>query len=354
MRKKEDLLKVNNSALYHAFQRMIVAPEKWQQGKAWLTSDLSKITKAATAHARIGPEPGIEQKLSDSALEEWRQKLSEYILSMDDLTADIFDLIASKWVAQCISPEQFIVVKASDLLAWRGLNPTVSGFTTQQKEAIAHRVALLASTWIEFTGVLERKKHPRKVKSRAIVVTSVAEMQEDGIFTPYLWRVRPGDLFIPWLFGAPQFTFLSKAALRYDYDKYSWEKRIARFCAWLFRIQKKDEITILTAKLLAAIHMELSESNPKRTRLRMEHALTRLCDDGVIHSWSYIDPERDLLECSIQIFQEQVEINETLPKKILVDKMKEKRKSLKWTQSELARVLQIIPIPETRSAQVVQ
>jgi DNA-binding XRE family transcriptional regulator len=169
-------------------------------------------------------------------------------------------------------------------------------------------MALLSSTWIDLHEMetIVQDKHGRrktkvqKIRSRAIVISSVAEETTQEGTTVYAWKVRPGDVFAPFLLGpGKQLAMLSQKVLEYDFAKYQWEKRIARYLFWLGRIRqgKGDYLKpVRVRSILEAIKKEVDQRYPNRFRERFEAALSRLVEDGVLQGWQYAEVDDSIME----------------------------------------------------------
>jgi DNA-binding transcriptional regulator YiaG len=284
-------LLVHNGSLYHELRSSIISPDRWNQEKGWATTDLSTQSKKLRATARIGPGPGMEYGLSEEKLAVWRERVAEYLLKLDDLNADLLDIICALYLMRCSSPEQTIALRADDIFNFRNID----GRTTKQKRELAERIAILSHTWVDVSeaevivnhnGQRQRTKL-QSIKSRVLVVSSVAEEGHE----PFAWKLRPGDVFMPFLFSPnKQLAILPRQILEWDPYRRSTEKRLARYLSWLTRIrQGKGEYLkpIRVGSILNAITRDVDARNPSRSRDRLELALDRIQESGVIRSWQY-------------------------------------------------------------------
>jgi DNA-binding XRE family transcriptional regulator len=226
---------------------------------------------------------------------------------MDDLTADVFDIISAAWLKRAEHPEAMVTVTADEFLQYRGLQPKTSGterrggYREEQRQKIAHHIAILASTWVtvftmDVTQKNEKGRWQRtkwRGESRAVVVTSQfgQEQKTGDELDVYAWRVRPGDVFAKFLFGpGRQTALLSKRAVEYDPYRQKWEKRLTRYLSWQWRIRQNGGTylePISVEKLLEAVGENVDTKNPIRTKERLEKALDTLQEDGIITSWQY-------------------------------------------------------------------
>lgn len=377
-------LLVDNSVLYNELRTSVVSPESWNMTRYGAECDLTTSTKSIKAVARIGPEPGVEGRLNDSAIDEWRQKVADYVLTkLDDLNADLLDYIFAYWIQRSSSPEQTVVISAEDFFKCRGLRPRSHSYWTAQKKEIAERIGLLSNTWINLQdaeayaenskGVRKKQK---KLQSRAIVVSSTAEVSSEIGQMEYSWKMRPGDLFLPMLTSkaGKQLALMSQRVLEYDYYRYPWEKRCARYFTWLHRIrQGRGEYLkgVRVRSLLEGIRKDVSTTNPLKTKNRLEQALDTLCEDKIFSSWQYQVSNEDIVgkkgwvqhwldwvlvvEPSQEVLDKYERIRTRPPSKEervidvqplnpdIIEKMKLKRRERRLTQLQAAEQIGIAP-----------
>ncbi len=332
--KKENIdiknLEVDNSYLYHKF-RSSIASQDFKKGDAWPTADLSSDDQLiAIAQLKPSLDEGNEQEII-----EWKDKMVQNVMKMDDLTADVLDIISYLWIQNSKDPDSLIYVTADDFLRCRGIKEKKSGtgrrggYEDTQRKDIAENIDILDKTWItvkemeldEKTIQSSTKNKKKKVvwrgESKAVVITSrLGQMNLDGQIEPYAWRVRPGDCFAKFLFGpGRQTALLSQRALEYDPQKYKIEKRLARYFAWQWR-NRSSNISFLQPfsikTLLEACREDIDYSRPSRIRERLEKALDKLREDSVILGWQYENIEENRLN-------KRGWVNEWINLKILIE-----------------------------------
>jgi hypothetical protein len=134
---------------------------------------------------------------------------------MNDLTADCLDIICAIWLDRTKSPEGMVVIKANDFLAYRDIKKRgEGGYQVNQKRDIEEQIRLLSNFWInvfEMTvteevknkkGALKRQRIKKySMRSRAIVLSSVVEEETSDGNSTYFWKMRSGDVFLPFLLG---------------------------------------------------------------------------------------------------------------------------------------------------------
>jgi len=305
-------LNVDNSDLFHTLRRSLATKNfSVPDGDRWPAADLNNGFHHLKAIAQLKPDPTeVEPFLHDPGISEWQERTDAYVRLMDDLTADVLDVISAEWLKQAYHPESMVVLSDDDFLRHRAINPKKGGtgrrggYHNHLRQEIARHIDVLANIYIRVfertvTELAEGKKgtYPKRTKwageSRAIIVSSrVGPVNPSGDMEPRAWKIRPGDVFAQFLIGpGRQTALISQKALHYDPYRQYWEKRITRFLAYLWRIRRgrKDYLApISVGALLRGAGLQVDKRNPKKTRGRMEKALDQLGQDDVIRSWRYV------------------------------------------------------------------
>lgn len=236
--------------------------------------------------------------------EEIKERLWEHVRGMTDLTADVLFACLAQWVQQTDDPRESVWITADKILDYRGIRPKYkeqggkfhrAGHRKEDREAIAQAIQQLDHLWLDMVDVRWRGRRFR-LKSKALIISAKVEhgLLEGG-WEPYAWKVWPGEWGKHFLTGpGRQVALLAQKALEYDPYREDWEKRLARYFAFQWRIRatvRNFEQPFKVKTLLAAAHKEPDHYNPRRTLDRLEGALDRLQADGVVRSWHYKDTE---------------------------------------------------------------
>jgi hypothetical protein len=90
---------------------------------------------------------------------------------------------------------------------------------------------------------------------------------------------------------------MAARALNYDPAREAWEKRIARYLSWQWRIRanKRTYFQPFRIETLLEVIGAIPDPRPGRIEARLEKCLNRLKQDGVIADWDYW-PSRPLIE----------------------------------------------------------
>lgn len=313
---KRKLLVIDNSQLfYHTREQLSAGKETFEVNDelTWPSSALISSKGYHLGQLQISPDVSSVDLsvLNQNQLEMWQQSMLGYVSQMNDLTADVFDILTIEWLKNASTPTDTVEIDVDDILRYRGIVPALSGqkrlggYRPQQREAIAKQIQILDHVWIEAEreiplddNGIKRKK--QKLKSRAVHLhLEYREQDEKGNTELLMIRARPGDIFSHTLFtNGRQTALLSKKALEYDVDKFAYEKRLTRYLSYLWRNRQKNGTytdSIEIKKLLDAIRLRLNKKRPGRTLERLEKALNRLQEDKVIESWQYCEADLELI-----------------------------------------------------------
>lgn len=296
-----DLLVMANSPVHYGFRSALARGVFEDEERGWPAADISQSTFQGKAYFK---EP-VSITATDEELKALQESMREKVLGLGkhgDLCADIFDIITAKWLSKAKHEHDTVKIRADEFLLARGLRARLreggkrGGFEEEQRKAIAEQIEYLDQAWVtvkEMEVIREtesgkRKKEKWREDKKALVIEGIFGQQRlDGSLTAYQWEVKPGGVFAPFLYGpGRQTALLSCKALQYDFYRQKWEKRIARYLAWLWRINRGNKKEALRAEtLLEAASMKIDKNRPSRTRDRLHKALDQLKEDGVITDW---------------------------------------------------------------------
>jgi hypothetical protein len=293
---------VANSPVHYNFRNALARGQFFDNEQGWPAADISGKTFKGKAYFK----DNIGLTTKTEALTELQEAMKEKVLGLGrhgDLCADVFDIIIAKWLQQARHEHDTVKIRADEFLLARGLKARLQkgkrgGFEDEQRKAIAEQIDYLDQAWVTVremevireTDSGKRKKEKWREDRKALHIDGKTGQERlDGSLSVSQWEVMPGRIFAPFLFGpGRQTALLSCKALEYDFYRQKWEKRIARYLAWLWRINrgnKKEGLRVQT--LLDAASQEIDQARPGRTRGRLEKALEQLQADGVITAWEY-------------------------------------------------------------------
>ncbi len=289
-----------------------------QQAVALNTFERSTHTRFPRATLRKGDARGFaelrpitpeeELLMSPEEVDALAQRMWAHREELSDRDADTLDAISAVWISQAKNPTDRAPIFIDDLLRARGLAPKKSGsgrrggYEPEQRADLWRCLLHLQDLWIDLAEatVIEhdhrgrRTRRTRTLQSRAFVMTDrIGQRRLDGSMDVEAILVTPGEAFGRFLLGpGRQVALLSSAALRYDPYRQKYEKRLARFLSWQWRVgaHKSDFLrTYRVVTLLEEIGLTPNTSRPHLTRSVLERALHRLLDDKLIAGWQYHD-----------------------------------------------------------------
>lgn len=298
-------LYVMNNLPYHAV-REALALRKFtnSEDSPWPTAEIRKGATQGQAQLfpvemEINPyrEPDEQQQLIETM---WRQ-----VSELNDLDADVLDMMSALWIGQARNPNDFARVSVRELLEMRGLRAKTgeggrsSGYRPEQKQALFQAIQHISNLFLLIQDMDApraegaHKGERREVRSRAFVVTDIMGNRTAGGMSLEIeeFLIRPGVLFGYFLFGpGRQLALLSSKAIQYDRVRQDWEKRLARYFSWQWRndaSRLRVMRQFLVRTLLENTGKAVDNEHPKRTRDRLEKALSQLAADDVIASWRW-------------------------------------------------------------------
>lgn len=308
---QEDFLSVMSNAPYHAV-REALAMNKFHPAadSPWPTAPLERGSTRGQAQlfpieAELQPylDPADKKSLIDRM---WQQRAE-----LSDLDADVLDMMSAIWLEQARNTDSTARARIDDLLRLRGLKPKTgeggrpSGFRKEQRERLFRSLHHLNNLWVRmwemdsFPPESERRSRRTKVQniaSRAFIITDIAGNQRgsDAPLEIEEFLFRPGMVFANFLFGVGRQTaLLSRKAVQYDPYRQNWEKRLARYLSWQWRIEASTpdpRRTFRAQTLLEAVGEKWTQEENKFLKERLEKALARLASDNIIASWNWIQP----------------------------------------------------------------
>jgi hypothetical protein len=236
--------------------------------------------------------------------------LWQQVRRLDDLTSDALLVCLAHWAAQADGPLAPVWITADAILDARGVrrirragDPTgwQHGHRREDRLAAGRALAQLDALWLEIVdvevipAVKQRPGRRLRAESRALAVLDRLLAEDDAGEEVFLAaRLVPGDWARLWhAAGLRQTGQLARRALAYDPYREQPEKWLAKSFAFAFRWnarRRAPHVRLRVASLLEDAALTPDPARPQRCRDRLERALDRLRDDGVIAGWGY---ERD-------------------------------------------------------------
>jgi DNA-binding XRE family transcriptional regulator len=380
----EHFFAIPSGAPYYALQEIMATKDFHQlDGIPWPTALIDK--KSAKGTAQLRPATMDENPLmAPDEVDAWAKIMWRTRDQLSDLDVDVMDSLAAIYLQQTRKPGEDATTSIDDLLAMRGLKPkrggsgTRGGYTPKQRQEVQAALARIQSIWLDMAEVDAyenterggRRRSRKTIQSRPFVITDrMGQMRIDGFMNVERFIFRPGRVFAHYLHGPGRQTALLNAkVLEFDPYRETWEKRLGRYLANLWRIRARsgaymEPLRIQT--LLEVVGQELNSRRGSWIRERLEKALDALLEREIINAWQYerwdedTTQQRNWFESWMQItvlieppdkieehYQglEQPAKTRALPatgKEPLGTRLKARRQQLGITQMQAAEALQI-------------
>ncbi len=274
------------------------------EGSPWPTARLTRGGVSAQAQLRPPGSDGLAIVAPDQ-LETWKAEMWRQREQLSDSDADALDALSAIWLYQARSEYDRAVAHVDGLLEMRGIKQRKRGehhrvgYTQDQRQDMMQALVHIQNLYItialdgDASGVGRAEGTTRVIQSRAFVITDrVGDVDTTGTMVDMeAFVFRPGEVFARFLTGpGSQTALLSAMALRYDPYRQRWEKRLARYLSWQWRVKARANQLARpyrVATLLDAAGQEINRQKPMLTRERLEKALDTLQDDAVISGWRY-------------------------------------------------------------------
>ncbi|MFB5285353.1 helix-turn-helix domain-containing protein [Peribacillus sp. Hz7] len=238
----------------------------------------------------------------------WLSLVESTLSSLDEWTADLFDLISYLWIVQPKDADGYIKFHSDEALKLRFADAMKEDFYIREKErfSIMKRVAALSSIWVSMRGdnitVIDREKISDEQQydfttfNRMFDIGSL-DMAYDkktgkakGI---YSLQIRPAPILSYYLNSEQQsFGALDLKVFQYSHYTQREHKRLTRYLnyQWKIRTLKRNLHQPFKIKTLLDVVAFPKSYNGVQIRDRLESVLDDLQRDYVIKNWYYTEP----------------------------------------------------------------
>ncbi len=256
------------------------------------------------------------------------EQLWAHVQQFSDLDGDVLLAVFAQLLTSPMENDRRGTwIYASNILEYRGLTPRMqadtpggpkrrAGHRYEDLNDIARSIERISDLWVTIQQIIKedaepeqgkrRRRKPKKreytQRSRVVNLESMWYQREltDDINEPVLtkpiyqtpigWYIRAGKWLEPFLENR-QVAWICKQALEYDPHNEMWEKRLARYFFFHFRMNASaGSFHREIGKLLQALSLPIDKRFPERnTKQRFEKALNRLTKDRQIDGWEYTE-----------------------------------------------------------------
>ncbi|WP_445491580.1 helix-turn-helix domain-containing protein [Niallia sp. 03133] len=314
----QSFVESGSAILFHKI-RETISKNEFDLNDALPTAKIKEKVIEATAQVRTTSD--YPKLLSSQELNKWNHLTEQALTSMDDLTADIFDIISILWMKQAAHKDQMIKFHTDDALNLRQVQGRSNdegyqtGYRKKERDDIMKRLAALTTIWVRIerdnlklidpeSGQMEEYGHVQF--NPLFVVDSVnVAYRGDKPIGIYECSIRPGELLSNFLYGAKKSSgLLALKTLHYHPTKQKYHKRLARYLSWQWRIRQKGADYLRPYHiggdkgLLNVMGLEPNARYGSRMKEQFEEILDTLQQDGIIKAWVYqaSDWTEDIME----------------------------------------------------------
>ncbi|WP_026581261.1 helix-turn-helix domain-containing protein [Bacillus sp. J33] len=306
---EKDYIVSSTNMDFHLMRDMVTKKNGFKEGETgYLATEIIDNRGNVKGVAELRPhemqtELTIEQQM-------WLESLGETLNSLDDLTADLFDLISYLWLTQPKSSDGYIEFHSNDALRLRNIKKrSFAGkefdYREEDRFNIMRRVAALSSIWVSLgdqtikivntAGLQDSELYKFKdfQKMFEIGKIRVAYDKDTGEAKGiYAVQVRPTSILTPYLEG-PKKTLgiLDLKVFKYNHSTQRAHKRLTRYLNLQWRIRTARNTLGQPFKVSTLLkEMDFSSRyNGVALRDKFENTLDDLQADGIIKKWLYID-----------------------------------------------------------------
>lgn len=340
----QSFIESGSALLFHRL-RETISKNEFMTEMDFPTALITEKAIQATAQLRDTNTPHL---LSSEEIQQWKNLTAQAITSMDDLTADIFDIISILWMKQANHKDQMIEFHTDDALNLRRVQGRKeiagyqSGYRKKERDEIMKRLAALTTIWIR----IERDSLKFVDADSKEVVDELEQVQFNPLFVLdsitvayrnnqpvgiYECKIRPGELLANFLYGSKKSSgALALKTLQYNPITQKYHKRLARYLSWQWRIRQKGAdyyrpYSIGGEKgLLRVMGIEGNRRYGSRIKEQFEEALDTLQQDGIITEWHPINFDETVIEKEKRWFDHWLNTKvQIVPPKEITDQNKE-------------------------------
>ncbi|RZT15581.1 hypothetical protein [Fictibacillus sp. BK138] len=296
---------------FHLMRDIVTKKKEYKEGDTgFLATEIVDNKGQVRGMAELRPnDTGVSQLTADQQ-EIWLELIESTLNSLDEMTADLFDLITYLWMVTPKDSDGYIEFHSNDALRLRNLRKrTANGRELDYREEdrfnIMKRVAALSSIWVS-------------LGEQKIKVINADEMQDNELYKfkdfqrmfeigkirvaydkktgeakgIYAVQVKPTSILTPYLEGPNRsIGLLDLKIFQYSHYTQREQKRLARYLnlQWKIRTMRRSLNQPFKVSTILKVLDISSRYNGVQIRDKFEHVLDELQKDDVIKTWHYTE-----------------------------------------------------------------
>ncbi|MGM0878406.1 MAG: helix-turn-helix domain-containing protein [Bacillota bacterium] len=294
---------------FHLMRDIVTKKKDFKEGETGLlATEIIDNRGKVRGLAELRPYESKVVELTSDQQDMWLELIESTINSLDEMTADLFDLITYLWMVTPKSSDGYIEFHSNDALQLRNLKKrTANGreldFREEDRFNIMKRVAALSSIWVSLgdqqvkvVNTLDLKDHDLyefKDFQRMFEIGKIRVAYDKKTGEPkgiYAVQVKPTSVLTPYLEGPNRsLGLLDLKVFQYSHYTQREHKRLTRYLnlQWKIRtIRRTLQQPFKVSTLLNVMDIS-SRYNGVQIRDKFENVFDELQKDSVIRSWGY-------------------------------------------------------------------
>lgn len=297
---------------YHLMRDIVTKKDHFKENQTGnLTTEILDNRGMLKGLAELRPQDALPQHGGSDQQTMWLEMIGSTLNSLDEMTADLFDLITYLWMVSPKNEDGYIEFHSNDALQLRKLKKRSSqgkeiDFREEDRFNVMKRVAALSSIWVSMgdqkvqvlntedmddSELYNFKDFQRMFEVGKIRVAYDKKSGEaKGI---YAVQVKPAAILRPYIDGTNRsIGTLDLKVFQYSHYTQREHKRLTRYLnlQWKIRTIKG---TLTQAFKISTLLKAMDVSNrytQGKLRDKFEKVLDDLQQDGVIRQWEYTEP----------------------------------------------------------------
>jgi hypothetical protein len=294
---------------FHLMRDIVTKKKDYKEGETGLlATEIIDNRGKVRGFAELRPHESQSVELTSDQQEMWLDLIESTINSLDEMTADLFDLITYLWMVSPKSNDGYIEFHSNDALQLRNLKKrTANGreldFREEDRFNIMKRVAALSSIWVSLgdqqvkvvstQDIQDHDLYEFKDFQRMFEIGKIRVAYDKKTGEPkgiYAVQVKPTSVLTPYLEGPNRsLGLLDLKVFQYSHFTQREHKRLTRYLnlQWKIRtIRRTLQQPFKVSTLLNVMDIS-SRYNGVQIRDKFENVLDELQKDSVIGSWRY-------------------------------------------------------------------
>jgi hypothetical protein len=296
---------------YHLMRDIVTKKKDFKEGEeGYLATEIIDNRGKVRGLAELRPFESQAAELTSDQQEMWLKLIESTIHSLDEMTADLFDLITYIWMVSPKCSDGYIEFHSNDALRLRNLKKRSAkgqelDFREEDRFNIMKRVAALSSIWISLGDqkvkvvntqeIQDNELYKFKDFQRMFEIGKIRVAYDKKSGEPkgiYAVQVKPTSVLTPYLdLTNRSLGLLDLKVFQYSHFTQREHKRLTRYLnlQWKIRTIKRSLQQPFKVSTLLKVMDISTRYNGVQIRDKFENVLDELQKDAVIQSWGYTE-----------------------------------------------------------------